>query len=81
VNFQRCRTCGQLQPQREPHFSQYGGLKTRLRWKQACNACIDKAHGKRVRKPTAQPKDHRDYRHPLEEVIWKWRSIASLEGQ
>ena len=71
MRYQRCRSCGQLQPMAEPHFSQYGGLKTRLRWKQVCNQCISTADDRRTKKILKAP-DHRDYRHPLEDVVRAW---------
>jgi hypothetical protein len=70
MKYQSCRTCGFLQPLAEPHYSLYAGLQTRKRWKKVCNKCIASADARRGH-PQAST-DHRDYRHPLEEVVRAW---------
>ena len=72
MRYQSCRTCGFLQPLAEPHYSQYGGLQSRLRWKAVCNQCISTADARRIKKMPSQTTDHRDYRHPLEDVVRAW---------
>jgi hypothetical protein len=74
----RCRTCQQFKPAMEPHFSRYQGHRRGV--KQICNACIDAAHEKRIRKNAAPSLDGRDMKHPLEEVIKEWRSSSACSS-
>lgn len=77
VRYRSCKTCRQLKPQCEPHFSLYGnGLARRRQWKHVCNDCIDAAHEKRVRKSSAPALDGRDRRHPLEDVFMVWAEVT-----